>query len=122
MLTGDTTTCEQAKSVLGDGLVTAAVKEATGRFAARLFPLEQVRARLREAAREALAKRPSIQPFRIAAPYTVDIEFHNSAQAELPLMVPGVKRTGARSVSLTGTDYIETFKLVRAVIALAGVS
>jgi D-amino peptidase len=122
MLTGDTTTCGQAKAVLGEGLVTAPVKEAIGRFAARLFPLEQVRARLREAAREALGKKPSLQPFRIAGPYTVDVEFHNSAQAELPLMLPGVKRTGARSVSLAGTDYIETFKLLRAVIALAGVS
>ena len=122
MLSGDTTTCEQAKSVLGQGLVTAAVKEATGRTAARLFPLEQARARLREAAREALGKRASIQPFRIAAPYTVEVDFHNSAQAELPLLLPGVKRTGARSVSVTGTDYIETVKLVRAVIALAGVS
>jgi D-amino peptidase len=120
MLSGDTTTCEQAKAVLGDALVTAAVKEATGRFAARLYPLEQARARLREAAREALAKRGSIQPFRVAPPYTVDIEFHNSAQAEMPLMLPGVKRTGARSVSVSGSDYLETFKLVRAIIGLAG--
>lgn len=122
MLTGDATTCAQARALLGDGLVTTAVKEATGRVAARLMPLEQVRARLREGAREALAKRSSFQPFRVPGPYTVDLEFHNSAQAELPLLVPGVKRTGARSVAVTGNDYIETFKFVRAVIALAGVS
>jgi D-amino peptidase len=121
MLSGDTTTCAQAKTVLGDGLVTAAVKEATGRVAARLYPQEQARARLREAARDALGKRASVQPFRVASPYVVDVEFHNSQQAELPLLLPGVKRTGARSVSLTGTDYIETFKLVRAIIALAGI-
>ncbi len=120
MLSGDTTTCDQAKAILGDGLVTAAVKEASGRFAARLLPMEQARARLREAAREALGKRSALQPFRIAPPYTVDVEFHNSAQAELPLMLPGVKRTSARSVSVTGADYIETFQVVRAIIALAG--
>lgn len=120
MLSGDTTTCEQAKAVLGAGLVTAAVKEATGRFAARLYPLEEARARLREAAREALARRASLQPFRVTPPYTVDVEFHNSSQAEMPMMLPGVKRTGARSISVTGTDYIETFKLVRAIIGLAG--
>jgi D-amino peptidase len=121
MLSGDTTTCAQAKAVLGDGLVTAAVKEASGRVAARLYPQEQARATLRSAAREALGKRASFQPFRVAGPYVVDVEFHNSQQAELPLLLPGVKRTGARSVSVTGTDYIETFKLVRAIIALAGV-
>jgi D-amino peptidase len=122
MLTGDTTTCAQAKSVLGESLVTVAVKEATGRVAARLFPLEQVRANLRNAAREALGKKASFQPFRIPGPYVVDIEFHNSLQAELPTLLPGVKRTSARSVSVTGTDYVETFKLVRAIIALAGAS
>ena len=38
------------------------------------------------------------------------------------MLLPGVKRAGARSVSVSGSDYIETFKLVRAIIALAGVS
>lgn len=121
LLTGDTETCAQARSILGAGVVTAAVKEATGRLAARMFPAEQARQRLREAAREAVAKRASIVPFRINPPYTVDIEFHNSGQAEMPLMLPGVKRTSARSVSFTATDYIEAFKLARAIIALAGV-
>jgi D-amino peptidase len=121
LLTGDTETCSQAKAILGDGLVTAAVKEATGRLAARMFPAEQARQRLREAAREAIAKRGAVQPFRINAPYTFDVEFHNSGQAEMPLMMPGVKRTGARSVSFTATDYIEGFKQLRAIIALAGV-
>jgi len=122
MLTGDTETCRQAKAVLGEGLVTAAVKEATGRVAARLFPAEEARQRLRAAAFEAVKKVKSFTPFRPASPYAIDVEFHNSGQAELPLMLPGVKRTGARSVSISAADYIEAFKLLRAIIALAGVS
>jgi D-amino peptidase len=121
MLSGDTTTCAQAKSVLGSGLVTAAVKEATGRVAARLYPQEQARARLREAARDALGKRGAFQPFRLPGPFVVDVEFQNSQQSELPMLLPGVTRTSARSVAVTGADYIETFKLVRAIIALAGI-
>jgi D-amino peptidase len=121
MLTGDTTTCAQAKALFGDGLVTTAVKEASGRTAARMFPLEQVRAALRDSAKQALGKRASTRAFQVKAPYAVEIEFHNSAQAELPLLLPGVKRTGARAVSVSGTDYLEVFKLARAIIALAGV-
>ncbi len=101
--------------------MTAPVKEATGRVAARLYPQEQARANLRNAARDALGKKGALQPFRVNGPYVVDVEFHNSLQSELPMLLPGVKRTGARSVSVTGTDYIETFKLVRAIIALAGI-
>jgi len=122
LLTGDTTTCEQARTILGDTLVTAAVKEAIGRYAARLYPAEEARRRLRESAREALQKAKTIQPFRMAGPYTFDVEFHNSGQAELPLLLPGVKRTGERSVSFAASDYIEGFKQLRAIIALAGIS
>jgi D-amino peptidase len=121
MLTGDAETCEQARRVLGEGLVTAAVKEATGRYAARMYPAEEARRRLKEAASEALARRGRIEPFRIAAPYTFDVELMNSGQAELPTMLPDVKRTAPRAVSFTATDYIEGFKLLRAIIALAGV-
>ena len=119
MLTGDTETCAQARSILGENLVTAAVKEATGRTAARMFPLEEARKRLKDAAKEALARTPRPAPFRIGGPYAVEVEFHNSSQAELPTMLPGVKRTTARSVSFSAGDYIEAFKLLRAIIALA---
>ncbi len=121
LLTGDTETCSQAKAILGDALSTVAVKEATGRQAARMFPAVEARQRLREGARDALAKRGAIAPFRINPPYAFEVQFHNSGQAELPLMLPGVKRTGPRGVSFSATDYIEGFKLLRAIIALGGV-
>ena len=121
MLTGDTETCRQAKAVLGEGLTTAAVKEATGRVAARLFPAEAARASMKQAGREAVAKIKTTAPYRLASPYAIEVEFHNSGQAEMPAMLPGVKRSGARTVSFSATDFIEGFKLLRAVIALAGV-
>ncbi|MFB3853859.1 MAG: M55 family metallopeptidase [Vicinamibacterales bacterium] len=120
MLSGDTETCAQAKQILGDSIVTAAVKEAITRVSARMFPAEAARARLQEAAAEALGKRTSIEPFQIAAPYAFEVDFNTSAQAELPMMLPGVKRTGPRSISFSSNDYIEGFKLLRAIIALAG--
>ncbi len=119
MLSGDTTTCAQAKSLFGDGVVTAAVKEATGRFAARMFPQEEARARLKGAAKEALSKRDKIQPFRVNPPYTFEVEFLTSGQAEMPLMLAGVRRTAPRAVTFNANDYIEGFKTLRAIIALA---
>jgi D-amino peptidase len=119
LLTGDTETCAQASALFGPGIDTAAVKEATGRYAARMFPRDEARARLRASAREALLRKDGITPFRVAPPITFDVEWQTSAQAEMPLMLPGVKRTGARSISFVATDYIEGFKLLRASIALA---
>ena len=122
LLTGDTETCAQAKSLFGEAVVTAAVKEATGRFAARMLPQDEARARLKDAAKEALLKRATIAPFRMNAPYTFEVEFLSSGQAEMPLMLPGVKRTAARAVSFTAADYLDGFRLLRAIIALASVS
>ena len=120
--TGDTETCAQARALFGEGIVTVAVKEPTGRFAARMYPAEDARRRLKEAAKEALAKRSRIEPFRIAGPIAFDVEFHNSGQAEMPAMLPGVRRSAPRAVSFSATDYVEGFKLLRAIIALAGIS
>ena len=122
LLTGDSETCRMASALLGDSVVTAAVKDGISRTAARMVPVEEARKRLKDAAREALAKRSRIEPFRLAGPYTFEVEFHNAGQAELPSLLPNVKRANPRGVSFTSADYIEGFKLLRAVIALAGVS
>lgn len=121
MLSGDTETCRQAHAILGEKLVTAAVKEAITRTAARMVPAAAARQALKQAAKDALARRSSLPPFQLAGPYAFEVEFHNSGQAELPMLLPGVKRAGARTVSFPATDYLEGFKLLRAIIALAGV-
>ncbi len=120
MLSGDAETCLQAKSMLGGDVVTVAVKESIGRYAAKLLPLEEARRRLKEGAKEALLKRSKITPFRLKPPYVFELEFHYSNQAEMPALIPQVKRSGARSVAFSADDFIEGFKLMRALIALAG--
>ena len=57
-----------------------------------------------------------------APPPTFEIEFHNSGQAELPLLVPGVRRAGGRSLSFRSNDSLEGFKLLRVLIALGGIN
>jgi D-amino peptidase len=120
MLTGDTETCAQAKSILGDGLVTVAVKEAQGRYAAKNLPLDEARKRLREGAREALQKKGQAAAFRLNAPFKFELELNNSALAEPPTLIYLVKRTGPRSVEFSAEDYLQGFKLLRALIGLAG--
>ena len=121
MLSGDTATCEQARSILGQWIVAVPVKEAVGRYAARLYPLDEARKALKEGAKEALAKKAGIAPFRLNPPCQFDVEFNNSGQAEMPLLVPGVRRTGARSVGFSAGNFLEGFKEMRALIALGGI-
>jgi D-amino peptidase len=122
MLSGDTETCAQAKALFGSEIVTSAVKEAIGRTAARLLPLEEARRRLRESAKDALAKRGSIPPYKLSPPYTFELELNSSLQAEPAMLIPGVRRVNPRTVTFGATDYIEGFKLLRGLIALAAAS
>ena len=119
MLSGDGTTCRQAVEILGPDLKTAAVKEAAGRSAARLLPRDEALEALRSAARESLLGRSKVKPYRLAPPFNFELEFHRSSQAEPASLIPGVKRPSARVVSFTSQDYLEGFKLLRALISLA---
>lgn len=119
MLSGDKEVCSQAQSLLGKELVTIAVKEATGRYAAKLVPMEEARRLLREGAKEAILKRAAVKPFKLTPPYKFEVEFANSGQADLAELIPQAKRTDARTVTFTSNDYLEGFKLMRALIALA---
>lgn len=119
MLSGDTETCVQTRSILRSETVTVAVKEGAGRYAAKLLPQEEARRRLREGAKEALLKKAKILPFKLNPPYQFELDFNNSGQAELPSMIPGIKRTGARGVTFSSSDYMDGVKLMRALMALA---
>jgi len=121
MLSGDTETCAQAKSILGEALTAVAVKKAEGRYAAQNFPLDEARKRLREGAKEAFLKRGQVAAFRLKAPFKFELELNNSGQAVMPALIPAIKRTGPRTLEISSNDYLEGFKLLRAAINLAGI-
>lgn len=122
MLTGDTETCRQAQELLGRSLVVVPVKEAVNRLAARNYARDRVLADLREGARKALSSLKDYKPYQLQPPYQFEINLHNSQQAELGVLIPGVQRSAPRTLTFTSQDYLEGFKLMRALIALAGVS
>jgi D-amino peptidase len=119
MLAGDTETCRQAKELLGNSLVTVPVKEAVSRLAARNFAREKVLADLQEGAKKAISSLDILKPNELKSPYQFEINFHTSQQTESGMLIPGVKRTGPRALSFTVKDYLEGYKLVRALISLS---
>ncbi|MCX7974784.1 MAG: M55 family metallopeptidase [Candidatus Aminicenantes bacterium] len=122
MLTGDAETCRQAKSILGEKLVTVTVKEGVGRYAARMLPRELVLKKLIEGARDAVKKISEFKPFLPSPPYDFELQLHNSNQAELGALIPLVKRIEPRTLKFQTKDYLEGFKLLRVLIALAAAS
>ncbi len=119
LVSGDVAVCKQAKEILGDEVYTVPVKDAIGRTAARLVPLDEARRTIKSRVTSALRERETFEPYRLGSPYTFELEYFTSAQADMGALVPEIKRTGARTLEFTMDDFVQGFKLLRALIALA---
>ncbi len=119
LVSGDTAVCRQAAEVLGKDVVTVAVKEAYGRLAAKLVPMDEARQKIEAGVREALGKVAAAKPFKMQGPYAFELMYHVSAQADMGAMIPGTKRVDARTLAFTADDYIQGFRTLRAMISIA---
>ncbi len=119
LVSGDTAVCRQTGEILGKDVVTVAVKEAIGRQAAKLVPMSEARRMISDGVKEALGKLAGIKPYKLAPPYKFELDYHISAQADSGELLPQVKRVGARTIVFTADDYLEGFRTLRALIALA---
>jgi len=120
VVSGDAAVCRQTAEVLGKDVTTVQVKEAYGRTAAKLVPQAVARQMIEAGVKEALAKLGRAKPFKMTAPYTFELGYHVSAQADMgAMLLPSVKRVDARTLSFTADDYIQGFRTLRALISLA---
>jgi len=119
LVSGDTAVCRQTSEILGKEVVTVAIKEAIGRLAAKLLPMDEARRLIKARVKEALGKLGRVKPFKLARPYNFELEYHISAQADMGAMIPGAKRIDARTLGFTATDCIEGFRALKAMISIA---
>ena len=118
LVVGDKAATEEARELLGPNLKTVAVKESYNRSSARNMPLERALATIRGTAKAAV-EGPHPEPFVIAPPVTVGIEFMTSLQAHAAAALPGARLVGGRGVEWTGKDMIAAHKAMVAMITLA---
>jgi len=120
LVSGDAAVCRQTGEILGRDVATVAVKEAYGRLAAKLVPMEEARRMIKAGVKEALGKLAVARPYKLASPYMFELEFHVSAQADAgAMLLPQVKRANARMLTFTANDYVEGWRTLRALISLA---
>ncbi len=119
MVSGDEVFCEQARSLLGEHLVTTPVKQGIGRTAANTLVPSRAAELIRENTALALNGRGRATPFRPGPETSLEVSFLFSSQAQSATLIPGVDRTGPRSVAFAREDFIEVFQLLRAVLLIA---
>jgi D-amino peptidase len=118
LLTGDQVVCKEAAENLGQ-VETVAVKEALGRFTAKILHPAVAREEIRRAARRSLEDLSSRRPYKVDLPATLAIDFTSSAMAEVNSWLPTVERTGPRSIQFQFEDWTAGMGLLNAITWLA---
>ena len=118
LVTGDDKAAAEAKDFLGDGLQTAIVKRAVGRYAAECMSLDEARRLIREAARTAVSSPPPA-PLKMEAPYHLVVGWGKSMYAEVAATIPGSRRLDGRHVEIVLDDMAQLYKAWRAFNSLA---
>lgn len=114
-ISGDDKAVSQTQALLGEQVVGAVVKEGISTFSALHLHPERARALIREAAEAAMGNVQDARPFTIESGATAELEFDHQSRADQAVLVPGVVRTGERSIAwipTTGHDFIRTFRAV----------
>ncbi len=117
-ISGDKAVCEQAKSILGEGVVAVAVKEGIGKRAAKSMPLKKAQELIRQQVKLAIEKRKDIKPFKLDGPYRFEVRYIRSSQADNASVIPGVRRIDAKTLQIESKDVVEGFKFMRGLINL----
>ncbi|MBW3535045.1 MAG: M55 family metallopeptidase [Gemmatimonadetes bacterium] len=107
MISGDDAAVDEARAMIGDGLVGAVVKWNLGFHSARTLLPEAARDIIAEAARRGVETRSDVEPFRLDPPLVLDLTFKSYMPAQVLAYLPNVERVDAHTVRFVGRDMPE---------------
>ena len=106
-VSGDEATCKEVSDLVGDTVVTAAVKKGLGRFAARNLSPSDARRMIEDGVYAALSKGTWPPPYDAGSPATFRVELASIDRAESFRGRTGVEITGPRTVVAQGQNFWE---------------
>ena len=109
LITGDRSTVDLATSQM-PWLTGVVVKDAIGKFGVDSMSPEAARAAIRAGAADAIRSLSQAQPFKFQPPFTLEIDFVLTEQADFVELMPGFKRTAGRTVQFTHEDFAVLFR------------
>jgi D-amino peptidase len=97
------------------------VKRALAPYLADSLAPEAARTAIHEATQRALARLGEMQLYRLAPPLRCEVEFHQPVMAEYCAVLPGIERSGPRSVAFEADDPDTLFRTFVSLVRLAAV-
>ncbi len=121
LVTGDAALAAETTALLGD-VEVAVVKTATGRYSATSVHPSVAQERIRAAAQRALVRIGEMEPFTLDPPVTLDLGVFHTSQMDRIALIPGIERTGPRTMRFVHEDYLALFQCLLAACILASSS
>ncbi|HEY1011924.1 MAG TPA: M55 family metallopeptidase [Herpetosiphonaceae bacterium] len=119
LVTGDEWTVHAARGLLGPGTIGVATKRSLGRYAADSLHPEEACRLISEGANNAIKRAPTLLPYLVAPPFTIELDFESSAQADRANLMPGVERVADRTISYAHDDMLTLYRAYQALMILA---
>lgn len=94
------------------GIPTAVVKSVSGTRSARCLTPAASCALIRKLAKESALTAATMQPFKLSAPITLEIDMISRVAVELLDYLPQFERRGARTIVYQASDMIEVAKAI----------
>ena len=116
LVTGDDRACEDAETYAPDARKVA-VKDHVSRYAARCRPPARTAAAIGAAARSAMDLAGAVEP-AAPRPMVLEVETDSAHLAQAAAIVPGVERTGVRTVRYAAPDAYEMIRCFKALATL----
>lgn len=122
LVTGDDKAVAQVRALLGDQLIGVVVKEGYSTFSALHLHPERAQQLIHEGAQEAVQRAADAKPWTLPSGCTVEIDFDHQARADQCLYIPGVTRTGERTIRYTAPDALAFNRTFRVVMNASSIS
>lgn len=110
LVTGDEAACREAKSLLGDGLTTVAVKKGIGFRAARNLAPVLARELIEEGAKNALSDLDAVRPYDPGRPAEIEVDFVGTGEVDKYRGRAGVEVTGPRSIVVRAETWWDAWR------------
>jgi D-amino peptidase len=110
MVTGDVAVCREATELLGDGLVTVAVKESYGLQAARMIPPVRARQLIEDGAKRALSDLSAVPAYDPGRPAEVRVEYKRTDLPDKLRYRAGVERVDGRTIVSRADTWWDAWK------------
>jgi D-amino peptidase len=117
-VTGDDKLAKEAINLFGD-VETAVVKEGVDRYVAQCLPLNESRERIKNAAKRGVERRKEFKAVKYTSPITFKIRFSSTTEASTACLLETVRMVDGRTISFGLKDYLDAFRTLGAVLALA---